>query len=328
MNIYKIVLFALIFSSSSFASAQSDYLYNGQTLNKGQKIVTPSGRFQLVMQTDGNLVMYRPDGSVRYRMGNGAYAVMQMDGNFVHYKADGNAVFNTGTNTGTANLLHIQEDGNLVVYTPSYTPLWNLGDDPSPNDPKKVGDIVGRDLAFAGVGYLGHLGVYDGSQVVQVGPPVSGNNAVHYESLQSFKNTRTSSGSYVAYWGAASTPIADGGIAKCFKAYCKTNPYEYEVTIARTAVSKRAYQIYLIGADYTAVATRVRALPASENRAASRGMYRCDTFVLDLLEESQSYLTATTILSQAQQTWISRYDTLIRGIWTPGTIFNTVKGFN
>jgi hypothetical protein len=86
------------------------------------------------MQTDGNLVMYGANGRVRYHFaGGGSVAVMQADGNFVEYNVLGGAVWNSGTWGNPGSVLHIQDDGNLVVY-PNWTPIWQIGAVPSPND--------------------------------------------------------------------------------------------------------------------------------------------------------------------------------------------------
>lgn len=321
-------LLAIIIGFSPTFSIASDYLYSGQVLASNGKIVTPTGKYQLIMQSDGSLVMYRADGTIRYSMAkNGAYAVMQQDGNFVEYNSNGVALFNTGTgnSTPTPNLLHIQDDGNLVVYSPSWVPLWNIGGDPGPGDPTNIGDVVGRDLAFTGAGYLGHLGIFDGSQIAEVGPPASGNNAVHFVSLQSFKNTATTTGSIAQYWGAAHTPIADGAIYGCWQAICKPNTFE--TTIPRVAIAKRARQIYLIGADYTITAHFVSAASGRISQPPRRGSYRCDTFVSDVLFESARYDTTTTIFTQPQRTWYERSISLLNGATTPSIVFNTIKNY-
>lgn len=312
----------------TFAEAV-DTLYPTQILASNGRIVTPSAKYQLIMQADGNLVMYRADGTVRYSMAkNGAYAMMQQDGNFVEYSSNGTPLFSTGTWSAVPveNILRIQEDGNLVVYGPGWKPLWNIGVDQDSSDPTNIGDVVGRDLAFTGAGFLGHLGIFDGSQIVQVGPPVSGNNAVHYESLQQFKNTLTTTGSIAQYWGTAHTPIADGSIFACWQTTC-IGTTKAETTTARVAVAKRARQIYLIGADYTSTAYTVWAAPGGGSVPPRRGSYRCDTFVSSALYPSGNYGTNTTVYTQQQRTWADRAYDLMTGATTPSYIFNKIKDY-
>jgi hypothetical protein len=63
-------------------------LLPGQQLNPGQSKVSCDGRFTLVMQGDGNLVLYQQGRALWNTQTNGRgghHAVMQSDGNFVLY---------------------------------------------------------------------------------------------------------------------------------------------------------------------------------------------------------------------------------------------------
>ncbi|MFV0459962.1 MAG: hypothetical protein ACK5MT_14450 [Actinomycetales bacterium] len=109
---------------------------------------------ELVMQSDGNLVLYNA-GTAYWNSGTagneGARAVLQDDGNFVVYSASGTPLYNTGTvqtellgmtwlgNTWTSYLdsgwsvqspdgryrLIQQSDGNLVAYSPTRAVWWS-----------------------------------------------------------------------------------------------------------------------------------------------------------------------------------------------------------
>lgn len=99
--------------------AQAAGLSPGQTLAAGQSLTSAGGGYRLVMQTDGNLVLYGPAGA-RWSTGtarSGAdRAVMQRDGNLVVYRGS-TAVWAAGTSgAAAAGSLSVQEDGNLVVY--------------------------------------------------------------------------------------------------------------------------------------------------------------------------------------------------------------------
>jgi hypothetical protein len=90
-----------------------------QGLNAGHEVRSTDGRFTLVEQTDGNIVLYGPGGSVlwsAYTSGTGNYLIMQSDGNLVQYSACGQALWNSGTWTHAGAQLAIQNDGNLVIY--------------------------------------------------------------------------------------------------------------------------------------------------------------------------------------------------------------------
>ncbi|MFD5575683.1 hypothetical protein, partial [Streptomyces cadmiisoli] len=104
----------------------------GQRLESGQSLVPTPGKPELVMQSDGNLVVYAttyPGGpklplwySGTY--GNpGAYALMQEDGNFVIYKQGGGpqtggAIWQTasyGDHNDLKPVAKLESDGNFKV---------------------------------------------------------------------------------------------------------------------------------------------------------------------------------------------------------------------
>lgn len=316
----------LLFAAAS--SRAADSLYFNQSISNGGFIQSAGGRYSLVMQKDGNLIMYRADGSIRYRMpGNGAAAVMQGDGNFVEYTRDGIPLWYTGTGTGLRNHLTIQDDGDLVVFSPgpSVRVLWSLGTDSVFGDPKNVGDVIGRDLASTGAGLLGHLGIWDGKEVFNVGPPTNGNNAVHIDSLFDFKHILTNTGTVATYWGASTFKIPPGTIhmTGCWETSC---PIAGSIATAdaRYSIALRLMQIYRIGADYTITAYYQRSLPPWGNRyPGQRGLYRCDTFVIDALRQSTYYHYPTS----EQSTWINRWNNLNDDAKTPSFVFDKLKSF-
>ncbi|MBP0448717.1 MULTISPECIES: hypothetical protein [unclassified Kitasatospora] len=74
---------------------------------------------QLVMQSDGNLVIYQNGkGAVwaSYTVGCGYKAVMQTDGNLVVYAADGHPCWNLGTYGHPHAKLTVNDAGSVVVY--------------------------------------------------------------------------------------------------------------------------------------------------------------------------------------------------------------------
>jgi hypothetical protein len=92
------------------------------------------GRFELILQNDGNLVWYplpivtSPDNALWSSGTAGSdaqLAIMQGDGNFVIYDSNHNPLWATGTNGNPGAYLAIQNDGNLVIYAPdNVTVLW------------------------------------------------------------------------------------------------------------------------------------------------------------------------------------------------------------
>ncbi|MER5764685.1 FG-GAP-like repeat-containing protein [Streptomyces sp. NPDC002082] len=99
---------------------------SGATLASGQEF--PSGNSKLVMQADGNLVLYTKDKKPIWATGTnrnpGAVARMQSDGNFVVYAADGKtALWSTNTKTPYSYAV-LQPRGALVVYNASGQSKW------------------------------------------------------------------------------------------------------------------------------------------------------------------------------------------------------------
>ena len=99
-------------------------------LNANQSVYSPDGRFRLVMQTDGNLVLYGPSGALWSSQTNGTnatFAAMQVDGNLVVYTATGQPLWASGTSGHPASELDVQSDGNVVIYSDAMVPLWSTG---------------------------------------------------------------------------------------------------------------------------------------------------------------------------------------------------------
>jgi hypothetical protein len=100
----------------------------GGAMHKGTFLISPNGLYHLVMQADGNLVLYRDRRAVWSSATSGrpgAAAVMQADGNLVIYQ-DRRAVWSSGTRRSdkAAYYLFLESDGHLVVCTPKNVPIW------------------------------------------------------------------------------------------------------------------------------------------------------------------------------------------------------------
>ncbi len=117
-------------------------------LNPGQSVVSPNGQYILVMQNDGNLVLYVMGGRYLWDTATGsypgAYAVMQGDGNLVVYQS-GRALWDSVTGGNPGAHLALQDDANLVVYAASGGPLWASGSvnpELTPNGALQVGWLL------------------------------------------------------------------------------------------------------------------------------------------------------------------------------------------
>jgi hypothetical protein len=109
-------------------------LKSGATMNPGDSLVSPNGSYELIFQTDSNLVLYSGSAGsytnalwATSTVGKNATTVqMQSDGNCVMY-AGTSAVWTTNTAGNPGAYLAVQNDGNLVVYSASGSALWNSG---------------------------------------------------------------------------------------------------------------------------------------------------------------------------------------------------------
>jgi hypothetical protein len=123
---------------SSGTGGQPTYSYYGSniinvsnTLSSGYYLRSSDGRHALLMQTDGNLVMYGPGYHVLWSNGkngnSGAYLNLQSDGNIVEYSSGGTALWSTLTSGQSLSYLDMQNDGNLVAYSSGGSSIWNTG---------------------------------------------------------------------------------------------------------------------------------------------------------------------------------------------------------
>ena len=126
-----------------------------QWLNPGDSLTSTNKAFALIMQDDGNLVLYQVDASGT-RQGStwasntsgkvGAKAVLQGDGNFVVYAADGKAPLWSSNSTGhPGTSLLLGDDGQLAVSDGSGTAVWTAS------------GHVGKQIAGAAESALGSL---------------------------------------------------------------------------------------------------------------------------------------------------------------------------
>ena len=97
-------------------------------LTANQSTTSCDGRFKLILQGDGNLVLY--EGSTALWASGTAgkaskNAIMQGDGNFVIYDTSGSALWASNTAGNNGAYLTVQDDGNTVIYSSSGSALWS-----------------------------------------------------------------------------------------------------------------------------------------------------------------------------------------------------------
>jgi hypothetical protein len=101
-----------------------------QQLTSNQSLASCNGDYTLIMQSDGNLVLYQGSTALwaSNTVGSGAdEAIMQGDGNFVLYTSSGSPVWSSGTAGNAGAYLDVQNDANVVIYSASGSALWSTG---------------------------------------------------------------------------------------------------------------------------------------------------------------------------------------------------------
>lgn len=96
----------------------ADTLNKGEKLEVGQSLTSNNGAYKVILQDDGNLVLYAGDDAVWSTETNGKgaqRAELQDDGNFVLSSADG-PVWASQTAGASDVRLVLQNDRNLVLY--------------------------------------------------------------------------------------------------------------------------------------------------------------------------------------------------------------------
>ncbi|MBD0746770.1 hypothetical protein [Streptomyces sp. CBMA152] len=113
---------------SAHAHADSTQIrYAPFTLNHNQSVSSDTAR--LVMQSDGNLVIYDEFNRARWAsntVGQGWTARFQTDGNFVVYTRSNRPVWASNTDGRPGSRLAVQDDGNVVIYDGSRA-VWASG---------------------------------------------------------------------------------------------------------------------------------------------------------------------------------------------------------
>ncbi|MFF3013751.1 trypsin-like serine protease [Streptomyces sp. NPDC057939] len=145
-------------SRLSYGDPAYPTLPSGGRLNPGA-VFYAHGKASLIMQADGNLVLYSESGAALWSSntyGNpGAYASLQSDGNFVVYKKDGGegkggALWSTGTWGNPGATLKLQADLNLVLYRQNGSAAWASNTWAHGSDTLAAGQNLGSGQTFGG----------------------------------------------------------------------------------------------------------------------------------------------------------------------------------
>ncbi|XXT20036.1 hypothetical protein WME94_00530 [Sorangium sp. So ce429] len=117
----------VVWASNTFQSGEQcdpqTKLLGGDYLSRGYGVYSANRKYHLLMQDDGNLVLYRAPSQLLWATGTGGQAIkqaiMQADGNLVLYDYTGNVKWSSNTQGHRGAFLAVQCDGNLVIYAPT-----------------------------------------------------------------------------------------------------------------------------------------------------------------------------------------------------------------
>jgi hypothetical protein len=122
------VIVAIILSIYIFplVSIAGDRLTAGQSISRGGQLTSPDGKHRLILQEDGNLVLYSGNKPTWYTNSAGIAIkelVMQNNGELILYRYDGKPAWSSHTSGDTNTFVALQNDGNLVIYDKG-KPIW------------------------------------------------------------------------------------------------------------------------------------------------------------------------------------------------------------
>src|ERR1700730_5054136 len=148
-------------------------LFPGQALAPGQSMQSDNKLHTLVMQPDGNVVLYNQRSQAIWATNTGGLITpgkftMQTDGNLVLYDSNGKPRWASNTYNNPGAFLNVQDDGNLVVYRAGSqtetadNALWASGSNDipgpgSPPSPPPRGDMA-QELLNAHNSYRSQVG--------------------------------------------------------------------------------------------------------------------------------------------------------------------------
>ena len=133
-------------------SSSSTILAPGASIQKGQILMSPEKQTVLALQNDGNLVLSTNFSNTWSSNTHGKQAkrlIMQTDGNLVLYGISGNALWHSRTNGNSGAYLSLQIDGNMVIYK-SGVALWNNGTVQRPNNLQIINSTLRSGTLYIG----------------------------------------------------------------------------------------------------------------------------------------------------------------------------------
>lgn len=219
-----------------------------------------------------------------------------------------------------------------------------------PATPNEQAAVVARDLNIPGLGFVGHIGVWDNeAKTVIDSPNVAGPPSEVFPDISNYiwANNWAHFSAQSKVWSTISARIPSFYVESCFNDRCTEDfagvgtyfPDRVKIT-AGNAVIRRARQIKAIGGDYTVATIGVPSQPRLVSRtgviisAAMRGRYRCDHIVKDIYAYTRGIAKSFNpdinwrpipLIYDRPSDWPSRVNTSILPASTPSALYNAIK---
>ena len=122
LKLTTLVLYAVFVILTPAIVYADDRLNPGEMLREEEHLTSVNHQYSLVMQRDGNLVLYDARRHPLWASNTNGQRVekciMQRDGNLVLYLRNGQPVWASNTAGKPGSYLLVQNDGNMVIYQP------------------------------------------------------------------------------------------------------------------------------------------------------------------------------------------------------------------
>jgi hypothetical protein len=131
-SVFWVLLSVLVIFGTGITAFAKDRLNPGEALFPGQHLLSQNRYYTFSLQRDGNMVLRKAESLKSNKkhilwnsgtVGGASKLLMQQDGNLVLYR-NGQAKWSTGTNGHPGAYFVMQNDGNAVVYSRNNKPLW------------------------------------------------------------------------------------------------------------------------------------------------------------------------------------------------------------
>jgi hypothetical protein len=117
------------FIGSTSLSDAKNHLNAGENLAIGSSLKSTNGTYELIMQQDGNLVLYKKDASYTWATWthgkNVKNCIFQADGNLVLYDPNQTPLWHSNSYNKGGVVLRLEDDGSLRIYDRYNTVIWS-----------------------------------------------------------------------------------------------------------------------------------------------------------------------------------------------------------